>query len=63
MLLIWGDRDTFLTTQTAEWTRSYVPNLTLKYVRGASHWVQQDSPETVNSYVLDFLERQITPSG
>ena len=55
VLLIWGDRDIFLTKQTAEWTRRYVPNLTLKYVRGASHWVQQDSPETVNRYVLEFL--------
>jgi hypothetical protein len=51
-LLIWGVQDTFLTKQTAEWTRRYVPNLRLEYVRGASHWVQQDSPETVNRYML-----------
>ena len=61
-LLIWGDRDAFLTKQTAEWSRDYVPNLTLKYIRGASHWVQQDSPETVNRYVLDFLESPIASS-
>ncbi len=54
-LLIWGEGDAFLTERTAEWTRHYVPNLTLKYVRDASHWVQQDSPETVNRYMLDFL--------
>ena len=59
-LLIWGDEDAFLTQQTAEWTRHYVPNLTLKYIRGASHWVQQDSPETVNHYILDFLQSPIT---
>lgn len=59
-LLIWGDEDAFLTTQTAEWTRQHVPNLTLKYIRGASHWVQQDSPETVNRYMLDFLKSPIT---
>jgi len=29
-LLIWGDRDAFLTKQTAEWTRRYVPNLTIR---------------------------------
>ena len=55
-LLIWGEQDAFLTVRTAEWTRRYVPNLTIKYVRGASHWVQQDSPNTVNRYMLDFLE-------
>ena len=55
-LLIWGEGDAFLTKRTAEWTRRYVPNLTLEYIRDASHWVQQDSPETVNSYMLDFLE-------
>jgi pimeloyl-ACP methyl ester carboxylesterase len=55
-LLIWGDQDVALTKRTAEWTRRYVPNMTLKYVKGASHWVQQDSPETVNRYMLDFLK-------
>ncbi len=58
-LLIWGDEDAFLTKQTAEWTRQHVPNLALKYIRGASHWVQQDSPETVNRYMLDFLDSPI----
>jgi pimeloyl-ACP methyl ester carboxylesterase len=54
-LLIWGDRDAYLTTRTAEWTRHYVVDLEVAYIRGASHWVQQDSPETVNRYALDFL--------
>jgi epoxide hydrolase 4 len=54
-LLIWGDRDAYLTTRTAEWTRHYVADLEVAYIRGASHWVQQDSPEIVNRYALDFL--------
>jgi len=61
-LLIWGDRDAFLTKRTAEWTRRYVPNLKIEYVKGASHWVQQDSPETVNQYVLDFLKSPLRSS-
>jgi pimeloyl-ACP methyl ester carboxylesterase len=61
-LLIWGDQDAFLTKQTAEWSRRYVSDLILKYVKGASHWVQQDSPETVNRYMLDFLENSSTSS-
>jgi pimeloyl-ACP methyl ester carboxylesterase len=54
-LLIWGDRDAYLTTRTAEWTRHYVANLEVAYIRRSSHWVQQDSPETVNRFALDFL--------
>lgn len=54
-LLIWGDQDAFLTMQTAEWTRRYVTDLRLKYIRGASHWVQQECPDMVNRYTLDFL--------
>jgi epoxide hydrolase 4 len=54
-LLIWGDRDAYLTTHTAERTRHHITDLKIAYVRGASHWVQQDSPETVNRYTLDFL--------
>jgi pimeloyl-ACP methyl ester carboxylesterase len=54
-LLIWGDRDAYLTTRTAEWSRRYVADLEVTYIRGASHWVQQDSPKIVNLYALDFL--------
>ncbi len=54
-LLIWGDQDAYLTKRTAEWTRPYVTDLEITYIRGASHWVQQDSPEIVNRYALDFL--------
>lgn len=28
----------------------------VKYVEGASHWVQQDQPETVNSDIEKFLD-------
>jgi pimeloyl-ACP methyl ester carboxylesterase len=55
-LLIWGDRDAYLTTRTAECTRRYVADLKIAYIRGASHWVQQDSPEIVNRYALNFLQ-------
>lgn len=57
-LLIWGDQDRYLTTQMAEWSRNYAENMVLKYVPGVSHWVQQESPELVNRYILDFLKGQ-----
>ncbi len=54
-LLIWGDADFALTTATAEWSRDYVQDLTIKYIHGASHWVEQECPEMVTRYILDFL--------
>ncbi len=55
-LLIWGEDDFALTKQTAEWTRDYVPDLTIRYIPGASHWVEQERPDEVNRYLLDFLQ-------
>lgn len=55
-LLIWGEDDNYLTKQTAEWTHDSVDDLQIKYLPGVSHWVQQEAPETVNSYILNFLK-------
>lgn len=55
-LLIWGEDDNYLTKQTAEWTRESVDDLEIHYLPGVSHWVQQEAPETVNSYILNFLK-------
>ncbi len=54
-LLIWGDQDSALTTTTAEWSRRYVQDFTLRAVLGVSHWVEQEAPEIVTRYILDFL--------
>ena len=54
-LLIWGDQDSALTTTTAEWSRRYVQDFTLRAVQGVSHWVEQEAPEIVTRYILDFL--------
>lgn len=58
MLLVWGTEDLFLTKQLAEMSRHYANDLTIKYVDGASHWVQQDSPNKVNSIIAEFLNLQ-----
>lgn len=55
-MLVWGEEDAYLTKQTAEWTAEYVDQLETHYVPGVSHWVQQEAPETVNSYILNFLK-------
>jgi len=56
VLVIWGERDRFLSRRLAEPPRLWVPNLLrVERLRGASHWVAEDRPLEVNTLLLDFL--------
>ncbi len=55
-LLIWGTLDGAVPRETAELTRNHVNDLTIRYIDGASHWVQQDEPEQFNALVRQFLD-------
>jgi pimeloyl-ACP methyl ester carboxylesterase len=35
--------------------REYVPQLTIKRVPGASHWVVHEKPAEVNGYIREFI--------
>jgi epoxide hydrolase 4 len=54
-LVIWGEQDFALGKELNNGLARYVPNLTLHVIPDASHWVQQDRPDVVNRYMLDFL--------
>lgn len=54
-LVIWGKQDVALGAELNDGLERYVPNLTLRYVPNASHWVQQEHPELVSRYMLEFL--------
>jgi epoxide hydrolase 4 len=54
-LMIWGEKDTALGKETTVGTEKYVEDFTIKYIPEASHWVQQEAPEKVNEYVLEWL--------
>ncbi len=56
LLLIWGTRDGALSLEMAELSRKYAKNFSLKLIEGASHWVQQDAPELVNTCMKEYLE-------
>lgn len=58
-LVIWGERDRYLGRELNDDLRRWVPELTLRYIPDASHWVQQDRPEEVNRYLLEFLVDEI----
>ena len=54
-LMIWGEDDIALSKATTMGTHRYVANLTLRYLPGISHWVQQDAPDAVNRMLAEFL--------
>ncbi|MDB4974097.1 MAG: putative epoxide hydrolase-related protein [Myxococcaceae bacterium] len=54
-LLIWGEQDVALGKELTFGTERYVDNLTLRYIPDASHWVQQDAPEAVNTLLREWL--------
>ena len=33
----------------------WIPDLKVKYIPSAGHWVQQQEPEKVNQYIGEFL--------
>jgi epoxide hydrolase 4 len=54
-LLLWGERDAYLSLRLTENLNAWVPNLRVVRISDASHWVQNDTPERVNRLMIDFL--------
>jgi pimeloyl-ACP methyl ester carboxylesterase len=54
-LMIWGEEDTALGKELTVGTEDYVRDFHLRYIPNCSHWVQQEQPEQVNSYMREFL--------
>ena len=61
VLVIWGERDRFLSRKLAEPPRLWVPNLLpVERLPDASHWVAEDRPLEVNTLLIDFLRSPLT---
>jgi epoxide hydrolase 4 len=54
-LLVWGEADTALGKELTYGTERFVPDLLIRYIPNCSHWIQQEQPELVNQYILEFL--------
>jgi pimeloyl-ACP methyl ester carboxylesterase len=54
-LMVWGLEDTALSKETTNGTDEHVADLTLRFLPGVSHWVQQEAPEIVNAMLLAWL--------
>ncbi|KJE97664.1 alpha/beta hydrolase fold protein [Capsaspora owczarzaki ATCC 30864] len=53
-LIIWGDRDQALESSLADHAAKHVTNVTVRHLANASHWVQHDEPERVNTFIREF---------
>lgn len=56
-LMIWGEQDVALDVRGTEGTDRWVPDFTLERLPEASHWVQQDAPDTVNAILKQWLPK------
>ena len=61
-LVIWGEKDVFLSPELAEPGPLWVPNLRVDRLPDASHFVAEDRPDEVNALLLDLLRRP-SPRG
>ena len=62
-LMIWGLEDTALSKETTDGTDEHVADLTMRFLPGVSHWVQQEAPETVNAQLLAWLDGNAVPEA
>jgi len=60
-LMIWGEEDAALDKSTTYDTARYVTDLTMRYLPGVSHWVQQDATQAVNEMMICFLTGKAVP--
>ncbi len=55
-LIIWGENDKALGKElTYDMDKYFSSPFEIKYIPNCSHWVQNEYPELVNKYILDFL--------
>ncbi|MGL5941990.1 MAG: alpha/beta fold hydrolase [Waterburya sp.] len=54
-LTIWGENDKAFGKELTYGTEAYVRDWQIKYIPNCSHWVQQEQPALVNSYIREFL--------
>ena len=57
-LVVWGERDRYLSPRLASDLATWVPNCRIERLPAASHWVQHDEPERVNRLLLSFLDER-----
>jgi len=60
-LLLWGIEDVALGIELTRGTERFVSDLTLRFLPGVGHWVQQEAPDEVNRLLEAWLTGQQVP--
>jgi pimeloyl-ACP methyl ester carboxylesterase len=60
-LVIWGMRDSALPPELIEGLEDYIPQLTLKKVPDATHWIVHEQPQQVARWLQEFLQAPANP--
>jgi pimeloyl-ACP methyl ester carboxylesterase len=55
-LVIWGLGDTALLPGLIEGLDDYIPDLTLRTVPAATHWIVHEQPKQVAQWLQEFLQ-------
>lgn len=56
-LVLWGEKDQALSIKLLDGLREWVPNIEIKRISEAGHFVQNDASDRVNEEILAFLAR------
>ena len=54
-LIVWGMKDTYILTGNLSGIGKYVPDLKVKILADASHWVNHEKPAEVNAAIREFI--------
>ena len=55
-LMVTAGKDSVLTPALAEGMEEWVPNLTRAHIENCGHWTQQEHPQQVNRFLIDWLK-------
>ena len=57
-LIIWGTADVAIEQATATASAEFCEDCTIRFVEGASHWIQNDEPDLTNQFIRAFLDHK-----
>lgn len=55
-MILWGMNDPWQKSEDGQQLAQEIPGAIFKGIENASHWLQQDAPETFSSALLDFFD-------
>lgn len=58
-LVIWGEKDPALRPGNLDGLEDYVPNLEVRRLPNATHWVVHEEPEQVNKWIAQFCVERV----